>query len=99
MNGRNTAKLLRDFPRLYRGYRRPYLVSSMCVGLQCGDGWFDLLYGLSKKIDEALKRRPSEKTEEFAVIEVKEKFGELRCYVMHGTPEISRLIQETRWRS
>lgn len=98
MNRRNTAKLFRDFPDLYGDHRRPY-VGSMGFGFQCGDGWFNLLYELSTKIEDELRRNPSGKTETYAIAEVKEKFGELRCYQVHGTHETSRLILEAKWQS
>ena len=52
-----------------------------------------------RHFEDALRRSPSEKAEAFAIFEVKEKFGELRCYEVCGTQEISRLILEARWRS
>ena len=98
MNRRNTAKLLRDFPNLYGGRRRSYM-GGMDFGFQCGDGWFNLLYKLSTEIKGTLMRNPSEKTKDYAIVNVKEKFGELRCHQVHGTPETSRLILEAAWRS
>jgi len=45
----------------------------MSFGFECGDGWFNLIYDLSKELS---KQDPS-----CIVVQVKEKFGGLRFYV------------------
>ncbi len=69
MNKENTNKLKEDFPHLYLNLREGEF--------ECMDGWFDLIYELSKRLDEVIKG--NEKLfdkEDFLV--VKEKFGGLR---------------------
>jgi len=68
MNKFYTQKLITDFPDLYSYY---YDNSTPLVpivfGFECGDGWFDIIYSLSKKIS---KLDPNCKA-----LQVKEKFG------------------------
>ena len=42
MNEALTKKLLDDFPRLFRDRS----ATSMQRGFECGDGWFDMIYGI-----------------------------------------------------
>lgn len=99
MNERNTNRLLEDFPHLYRRYNDPPERSSMCFGFECGDGWFDLIYDLSRNIDSRLKLEPKEMAENFAVVQVKEKFGCLRYYTSGSSETISRMIRKAEMES
>lgn len=71
MNVKNTKKLYNDFPKLYKGHKKSIRESLMPFGFMCEDGWFDLIYNLSKEIT---KLDPKGEVE---AVEVKEKFG---CY-------------------
>ena len=73
MNEENTKRLFADFPKLYEGRNKSPMENLMCFGFECGDGWFDLIYKLSKDL--------SENHPECRAIQVKEKFGGLRFYV------------------
>ena len=77
MNKENTEKLLKRFPDLYRDYYLSPQQSCLCFGFECGDGWFKLLWDLSKKIEKY----------KITVIQVKEKFGGLRYYYYYGGEE------------
>lgn len=74
-----STKLLTDFPRLYRNRQE----SSMQYGFACGDGWFDLIYKLSKDIAAvARKSGLSPDSPEWPLCrQVKEKLGSLRFVV------------------
>lgn len=83
--------LKREFPKLYKnlGY------------FEIGhDGWFDLLYKLSAKLEKLINQYEREgKEDEFDLgsphaDQVKEKFGTLRFYMSHGTKEMQELINE-----
>jgi hypothetical protein len=76
MNAENEKKLLTDFPKLYSQYHLR----------ECGDGWFDLIYELSKKITELDPKAEA--------TQVKEKFGTLRFCVMSDSDKIIGLISE-----
>ena len=45
-------------------------------GFECDNGWFQLLYALSKKLSHSVE-----------VLQVKEKFGTLRFYISGGTED------------
>lgn len=86
MNKKNTKKLLKDFPELYKQYYWDPKDTCMCWAFCCDDGWFDLIYELSKKL-----KRLSPETE---AVQVKEKFGGLRFYFDNTTQEGANLIQK-----
>ena len=73
MNKENTEKLINDFPLLYRGHTEPPTKNLMCFGFECSNGWFQLIYDLSKQITEVCPRVKAS--------QVKEKFGTLRFYI------------------
>lgn len=81
------------FPRLYKNP----------LAFECGPGWYDILYGLSIKIERILEDMAKsynivegEENELFDMfaVQVKEKYGTLRFYMSSETNEISDLIEE-----
>jgi hypothetical protein len=81
MNKENTEKLFKDFPGLYRDHDKSARETRMCDGFACSDGWFDLIYELSKKITEICPK--------IKATQVKEKFGTLAFYV--------GMVQADKW--
>lgn len=73
MNKELQQKLYNDFPDLYR--QKDWSMKETCMvwGFDVGDGWYDIIYDLSKKITEL--------DPEVQAIQVKEKFGGLRFYI------------------
>lgn len=68
MNKENTDKFISDFPRVFpKGFR-----------FECGDGWFQPLYDLAKRIDPVLDKLPQNAQDWFCASQIKEKFGTLR---------------------
>ena len=86
MSPEKTEALLKSFPSLYVGHNLPVTQSLMCFGFECGDGWFDLLWRLSKKISAC--------KEEVVATQVKEKFGTLRFYVGGASDKAFRIIEK-----
>ena len=86
MNKENTEKLFNQFPSLYQGKNLGPQKNLMCFGFECGDGWFDLIYALSKKICEL--------SPETVAMQVKEKFGTMRFYVSGAVSEVFDIIDE-----
>ena len=68
----------------------------MAFGFSCGEGWYPLIIELLDQLQEI-----SDREEEFdvEVLQVKEKFGELRVYVNYETDEITELIDKYAQRS
>ena len=86
MNKENTKYLLEKYPNLYCQHSLPMTQTSMCWLFECSDGWFQIIYDLSKKITEL--------DPDVQACQVKEKFGGLRFYVDSGSDEVYKLIGE-----
>ena len=69
-----TCKLFSRFPLIYRQHTLPKEESSMFWGIRCGDGWFDLIWGLSEEI-EAIANAQGFAIPEMT--EIKQKMGRL----------------------
>ncbi len=82
-------KLKNDFPNLYKYLNRdrsvPYC--SLCIG----KGWFDIIYNLSAKIEPELLK--ISKDNRPAAIQIKEKFGSLRYYMLRNKNGIPTNIE------
>ena len=91
MNKENTLKLFNDFPELYKGKDKTLMESLMPFGFECGDGWFELIYELSKKLKEV--------NPECEAVQVKEKFGGLRFYVGAANEKGYKLIEDAENKS
>jgi len=70
MNKENSDKIKNDFPRLFPEK----------FGFECGDGWFDLLYKLARRVDRQVDKLPSDEHDGVMFFQIKEKFGSLRIY-------------------
>ena len=89
MNKKNETYLYNNFPVLYRGMTLPISQSNMAFGLECRDGWFDIIDELSKKLEPL----------DVVASQVKEKYGTLRFYIHSGTDEAYDLIDEAEAKS
>lgn len=87
MNSEKTKELFAKYPTFFKPEKGP-METLMCFGLECDEGWYDILDRLFKAITDL---KP-EKT--FEVIQVKEKFGGLRVYCDYSTDEIEDLIMK-----
>ena len=89
-------KLVKAFPLLYGDRSAPMQSTAMCWGFP-GDGWFDIIWDLSSKLEPLIQKFIDENqdTELYPkAFQVKEKFGGLRFYMTCGMDEISDLISE-----
>jgi predicted nucleic acid-binding Zn ribbon protein len=84
LNEKNTKKLLKDFPSLYKR-------ENLMFGIETDNGWFDLIYKLSQDL---MKVCP-----ECEASQAKEKFGSLRYYVDNCNEEGHKLIDEAEEKS
>lgn len=85
------APFLHLFPPLAGRVVSPVQVQ----GLAIGDGWLPLLDELLRAVDAetcTLPRPP-------VVVQIKEKLGELRIYMLHATPEVQALVDAATVRS
>lgn len=67
-----------------------YTLPFPMFGIECDDGWYNLLDELCSRIEDKLDKE----VDEFFVDQVKEKYGGLRFYVSSATEEILDLIDE-----
>lgn len=96
MNPGNTQKLYEAFPNLYRGRNKTPQDSSMCWGFACDDGWFDLIWNLSQKIEDAAQNQGIDRQSDAwpEAMQVKEKFGRLRFYLSDRQGEFAEILKE-----
>jgi hypothetical protein len=83
-------KLFNDYPQLFELRKDPALYP-IVFGIECGDGWFDLINDLCKKIVEI---DPNVKA-----TQVKEKFAGLRFYTTGTLDAVWDLIEEAEDKS
>jgi len=89
-------KLVKTFPLLYGDRNASMQSTAMCWGFP-GDGWFDIIWDLSSKLEPLIQKFIDENqdTEHYPkASQVKEKFGGLRFYMTCGSDEIFDLIEE-----
>lgn len=91
-------KLVESFPNLYADRHASMQVTCMCWGFP-GDGWFDLLWELSKKLELLILLLPEEQRKEMKASQVKEKFGGLRFYMTLYNEDFQALIREAENKS
>ncbi len=56
MNSELDAKLVEEFPLLYKERHMNMQQTCMCWGFSCRDGWYDLIYDLSSKLEPLIQQ-------------------------------------------
>lgn len=92
-------KIFNDFPELYSDKDKSMLVTCMCWGIETENGWFNIIYNLSKEIEIERLKLCEEYRKLVKVVQVKEKYGTLRYYLNHETDEMSFWIREVENKS
>jgi hypothetical protein len=97
-------KLVNAHPLLYRDRSKSMMETCMYWGFECGDGWFDLIWDLSQKLERLIQKvKEASPTVDVnylpAASQVKEKFGGLRFYMTTETDEMSEAIRKAEERS
>ena len=67
-------KLKKKFPSLYKNLYKEN--TCMQWGIECDDGWYDLIYNLSSELDSWCEQNKMQVN----AAQIKEKFGTLRFY-------------------
>lgn len=86
-------ELRSTFPLLYwspEGDRYPYAL----FGIECNDGWYQILHKASGELHRLIKALPSDQWQFYKVDQIKEKWGLLRIYLSCETEEMDRIIRE-----
>jgi hypothetical protein len=81
------------------GQHSDYTKSLMRYGFQHGDGWYGLLVKTFERIEPeviAFNLELAKIGTQFEIIEIKEKFGELRIIAMPTAPEILFAFMDAR---
>jgi len=92
-------KLTKTFPYLYADRYTDMRSTAMCWGFECGEGWFKIIWNLSKDLEAEIKKQPKEKREWYKASQVKEKFGGLRFYMNSSTEKMEKLIDKAERKS
>jgi len=89
MDSQKTEELFQRFPHLYRERTAPLDSSGMGWGFQCEDGWYKIIYEMSKKITKISKEG------EFAPaisLVSKHEDGTLYVAVSNITPPVADIV-------
>ena len=81
-------KLFEKYPNIFKNKDLPMNQTCMCWGIECGDGWYDLIDGLCSQLSPTV-----------IADQVKEKYGGLRFYICSGTEADYELIDNTEEKS
>jgi len=85
-------KIFKEFDLMFSERHLSMMKTTMCWGLEVGDGWYDLIYDVCKKIQPLV-------SPEFRFTQVKEKYGQLEMYTYNASDEISDIIDEASEKS
>jgi len=94
-------ELYDKFPDLFSNKDKGPQISCMAFGIECNDGWYDLIRSIcwkikqhERNIDDRKKYNPEYTTNYVSVKfdQIKEKFGGLRIYYSGGDDYVSGLI-------
>jgi len=95
-------KLCEDFPLLYADRNASMQETCMCWGFEVGDGWHDIIYKLSDKLEKMIKEYEKKNPDAKGIMkasQVKEKFGTLRYYMTSSTDEMEKVISKAESQS
>jgi hypothetical protein len=76
----------------------PYLYRTG-ASFECLDGWSDLLWQLSTKLEELISQLPESERAAYFAVQVKEKWGKLRFYLSTSTEDMDTVIYEAEEQS
>jgi len=93
------AELCADFPLLYSARYASTRDTLSHVGIETGDGWFDIIYELSAELEKFIEKLPSEERNNYYAVMVKEKIGLLNFHMGKVTEEMRSLISEAEGKS
>lgn len=89
-------KLYEDFPDLFADRNKSPRESCMSFGIECGNGWYDLIRSVCYRIKqhEENKKYRKESASDISVVfnQVKEKFGGLRIYYRGGDDYVDGVV-------
>ena len=93
MNRKNQQELINKYPNLFINVDKSPTESLMCFGLECGEGWFNLIDETCSEIQKTLNGRKLKFTQ------IKEKYGGLRIYTNYYIEDIDNILDEAEDKS
>ena len=86
--------LCKVFPKIFAERNLPMQETAMCWGLECGDGWFNIINQLCQNIQHHIdwKNKEKEVVAQVVVSQLKEKYGTLRFYYSGGDDTIDGMV-------
>lgn len=72
--------LCEKYPKIFNLRYGDLSSTAITFGLECNDGWFDLIDTLCDQIQKHIDHNANRDVPQFVVSQVKEKFGTLRFY-------------------
>ena|SRR3990167_10617799 len=86
-------KIFSKYPKIFKQKDLPMTQTAMCWGLDCGDGWFDIIDRLCDAIQSYTDNNQKSQVE---AIQVKEKYGCLEFYTDNSDDYIQGMIALAR---
>ncbi len=96
MDSQKTNELYEKFPHLYRERTAPLESSDMGWGFQCENGWYKIIYEMSKKID---KISPGGEHAPAISLVSRHEDGTLHVAVRNTTPPVADIVMNAREQS
>ena len=96
MDSHKTNELYEKFPHLYRERTAPLESSDMGWGFQCENGWYKIIYEMSKKID---KISPEGEHAPAISLVSRHEDGTLHVAVRNTTPPVADIVMNAREQS
>ena len=90
MKKNRQQEIFKKYPKIFAQHSLPPSQTAMCWGLECGDGWMDLIDALCSDIQKYIDSNPE--VEQIEATQVKQKFGSLRFYYSAYEQEIDKII-------
>jgi hypothetical protein len=99
MNSQNTKRIFHESPLIYRKKDNGAETIVLSRGIECCDGWFELIHQMSLNIEAIAQRLQTERVSKSKlphISQVKEKFGDLRIYLNDSAAGVDEIIEGAR---
>lgn len=90
MTEEKQKQIIADYPEFFKGIGKSPQESCLAFGLECEDGWFNIIETCCALIKHHYKNK---KDIDFEFLQVKEKFGTLRLYYQGGDSFVAGVIK------
>ena len=97
MDKKLEQKIYKRYPEFFK-HRDDMHASLMCFGMECRDGWYNLINNLCKDIHGYYMKHGGI-PESFYVTQIKEKWGSLRFYTSGAPEQVHKMIADAEHKS